>query len=108
MRKRTVAALVITGMILFVFCISAYFTYSDRSNIPQDMMCENPYTGEVCISISKTSNNNDNKRLNIECLSYRINKILNEKYPKEKIVRENPENEFTEEIEEEPDEYHSA
>ena len=108
MRKRTIAALVVTGIIMFVFCVSAYFTYNGKDDFLQDMMCENPYTGEVCISTKSTNNNKDNAIWNDKVLVYRINKILNEKYPKEKIIRENPESDFIEEIEEEPDEYHSA
>lgn len=108
MRKMTIVALVVTGIVLFMFCVSAYFTYSDNSSISQDVMCENPHIGEICISVHKTSNNKVNKHLYKKCLTYRINKILNEKYPKENIIRENSENEVTEQIEEEPDEYHSV
>lgn len=108
MRKRTIAALVVTGIIMFVFCVSAYFTYNGKDDFLQDMMCENPYTGEVCISTKSTNNNKDNTIWNNKVLIYKINKILNEKYPKEKIIRENPESDSIEEIEEEPDEYHSA
>ena len=108
MRKRTIAALVVTGIIMFVFCMSAYFTYNGKDDLTQDTMCENPYTGEVCISTKSTNNNKDNTIWNDEVLAYRINKILNEKYPKEKIIRESPESDSIEEIEEEPDQYHSA
>lgn len=108
MRKRTIAALVVTGIIMFVFCVSAYFTYNGKDDLPQDMMYENPYTGEVCISTKSTNNNKDNTIWNDKVLVYKINKILNEKYPKEKIIRKNPESDSIEEIEEEPDEYHSA
>lgn len=108
MRKRTIAVLVVTGIIMFVFCVSAYFVYNGKDDIPHDMMCENPYTGEVCISTNLTSKNKVRETWNYKVLVYRINKILNEKYPKEKIIRENSENDSIEEIEEEPDEYHSA
>ncbi len=108
MRKRTIAALVVTGIIMFMFCVSAYFTYNGKNDILQDMMCEKSYTGEVCISTKSISNNKDNIIGNDKILVHRINKILNEKYPKENIIRENPESDSIEEIEEEPDEHHSA
>lgn len=97
----TIAALlIITGL--------AYFMSNSRDDSFCDMKCEEAYTGDIIISSIKANNNKERIRVNIDKMARKMNRVINEKYPKEFIIRINSDDGVMEEVEEEPDEYDSA
>lgn len=102
-RDKIAATLVVVFIITFIFWAFISATYKDKyDNFPHDMMCENIYLGDTDISAT-TANNKENYDYISKDMVYRMNKIVNEKYPKdvERVVREIQDDEILEEPEEE-------
>lgn len=97
----TIAALlVVTGLV--------YGVSSSKEDLCSDMKCEEVYTGETTIFSTKAGNNKERMIRSAEKMVYKVNRVINEKYPKESIIRVNSDDEIMEEVDEEPDEFCSA
>lgn len=112
MNRRTrlfvVKLVAFTITILLVITGLAYFMSSSRDDSFCDMKCEEAYIGDVIISSTKANNNKERTRVNIGKMVHKMNRVINEKYPKEFVIRDNSGDEVVEEVEEKPDEYDSA
>lgn len=108
MNKRTqlfvVKLVAFTIAILFIITGLAYFMSSSKDDSFCDMKCEEAYTGDIIISSTKANNNKERIIVNIEKMAYKMNGVINEKYPKEFVIRDNSDDGVMEEVEEEPDE----
>lgn len=112
MNKRT--QLFVTKLVAFAIAILliitglAYFMSGSRDDSFCDMKCEEVYAGDMIVSLIKANNNKERTRRNIEKIVHKMNRVINEKYPKEFIIIDNSDDEVMEETEEEPDECDSA
>lgn len=111
MNKRTrlfvVKITAFTVVILLIVSGLAYFMANSRDNSFCDVKYEEAYTGDIIVSSTKANNNKERTRVNIGKMVHKMNRVINEKYPKEFVIRDNSGDGVMEEVEEEPDEYDS-
>lgn len=112
MNKRTqlfvVKLVAFTIAILLIVTGLAYFMSNSRNDSFCDIKCEEAYTGDMIVSSTKANNNKERTRVNIGKMVHKMNRVINEKYPKEFIIRDNSGEEAMKEVDEEPDEYDLA
>lgn len=112
MNKRTqlfvVKLVAFTIAILLIVTGLAYFMSNSRNDSFCDIKCEEAYTGDMIVSSTKENNNKERTIKSTKKMAHKTNRVINEKYPKEFVIRANSDDEVVEEIEEEPDEYDSA